>query len=304
MICEHCRHHIDAFVREETTPALSTEITAHLSGCAECRAESEAARALALALRSLHRPAPAGLAERIIAAAPPSRRATWFSPLRAVAAVLLVSVAFMLTSEGRRIFSEETFQAVTGSPADRLPVKGLPSEPSPLLERPLESAPSTDATAAAEGTAPLPAASPDDDDEAPTPRPREAGAAGRTAPPAPASSGAAPADGAAPRSVASPPSPPAAASFAASSAPAPAVPAAPAAEKSLDPPGGGATYEDADRSVVVPAARRSRSFDALSVREESRIAPAAAGRANVSDTPVQPVARPDSPARSNPEVQP
>lgn len=116
MICEHARHHLDAYVRGELDATTSAEVKAHLAACAACRSEEALARQLARNLRALHRAAPAALAARVLAARP-RRRVAWFSPARALAATLLLAGIVFATNEGRQWFSKEAYEEFTSSPA-------------------------------------------------------------------------------------------------------------------------------------------------------------------------------------------
>lgn len=134
MNCEQVAHNLDAYVRGETPTGLTGEIAHHLESCAVCREEEALARKIAGGMRGLRRTAPAGLADRIIASAPearasaPPRRLGWFTPVRAMAATLLVVAALALTKEGRHFFTDEGFREMT-VPAPAAQTKDLAPPP-------------------------------------------------------------------------------------------------------------------------------------------------------------------------------
>jgi hypothetical protein len=147
--CEQVRHNLDAYVRGETADGgtdskpfrdrqeaaaplqsvLTAEIARHLESCAACREEEAIARRVAGALRAMRRAAPAGLAERVLENAPAPRKLGWFTPVRAMAATLLVVAALALTKEGRHFFTDEGFREMT-VPAPAAQTKDLAPPPS------------------------------------------------------------------------------------------------------------------------------------------------------------------------------
>jgi hypothetical protein len=140
MNCEQVKHNLDAFVRGESPFGLTAEIAHHLESCSACREEEAIARKIADGLRGLRRGAPVGLADRIIAQAPVPRKLGWFTPVRAMAATLLVVAALALTQEGRHFFTDEGFremtvpaveeQSKTLPPPDALPSSAPPGDAS------------------------------------------------------------------------------------------------------------------------------------------------------------------------------
>ncbi|MGE5147999.1 MAG: anti-sigma factor family protein, partial [Candidatus Eiseniibacteriota bacterium] len=99
----HVRHLIDAYMDGELGLERNLEVEAHLAGCALCRAEHEARRAVSAAVKDgapYHR-APDGLRQAVMAgigaepaaapARPMRRPTTWTRPL-ALAASLLVAI--------------------------------------------------------------------------------------------------------------------------------------------------------------------------------------------------------------------
>jgi len=155
MICEHARHHLDAYVRGELDTATSAEVKVHLAACATCRSEEALARQLARNLRALHRDAPASLAAKVLAARP-QRRVAWFSPARALAATLLLAGIVFATSEGRQWFTKEAYDEFTSSPSQASPAELL-GEIKPG-DAEMKAAPNLPALEPSKGKLPAPAA--------------------------------------------------------------------------------------------------------------------------------------------------
>jgi hypothetical protein len=102
--CDKVREDLDAHLDGELAVEAAVELEAHLASCAACRAELGRRRKLVALVQALPRPkAPAGLAEKIVAASRPGRPdlivklRTW-APALATAAVLFLALVIGLNA--------------------------------------------------------------------------------------------------------------------------------------------------------------------------------------------------------------
>lgn len=114
MNCIQVLHHIDSYVRNETTPILSKDIAEHIEICESCRAEAEFAKEIATKIKFLKARASETLVKKTLSKAQ-QKRIAWFTPMRAIAASLLIGAVIYLSSEGRKLLTEDTFKEVTQS---------------------------------------------------------------------------------------------------------------------------------------------------------------------------------------------
>jgi anti-sigma factor RsiW len=88
MNCPNLRHHLSAYLDDETPPELCREVEAHLRVCAACQAELAGLRRLDRALATLPAPDPPDLAPRVLARVRPPARPWWRSVSLAASLVL------------------------------------------------------------------------------------------------------------------------------------------------------------------------------------------------------------------------
>ncbi len=147
MNCENVLHHVDAYVRGEIDPRTSKQIEEHIGACDKCRREETAARRIASGLRAMSAQASDALTRSVLSAADGARagrqRLGWFSPLRAMAACLILGFVLFFTSRGSDLTTPIPMKI------DPLPYVAPPVAPPPDAQPPVvapEVAPPTDAT--------------------------------------------------------------------------------------------------------------------------------------------------------------
>ncbi len=134
MNCPQVQHHLDSWVRGELDGATGGAVAAHVAACAACRAEADLARHVVNGLRALKSPAPAALIDRIRQSAPvgvAARRGTWFTPLRALAALLLVGVVVVFSRE-RGDLLQPMNPSVVSAPQPMIELNATTSERAPV----------------------------------------------------------------------------------------------------------------------------------------------------------------------------
>jgi anti-sigma factor RsiW len=90
MDCRHVEEMLSPYLDGELPPELRGQVAAHLQGCPACRRELALLTRLEEVLGELPAPAPAPLAERVLAALPPRPRPWWQS--LALAASLILGI--------------------------------------------------------------------------------------------------------------------------------------------------------------------------------------------------------------------
>lgn len=163
MICEHVLHHVDAWIRGELDTATANEVAGHMASCTECAREADMARALLFGLQELRVEAPAHLVAKIISRRPTPAR--WFTPLRALAAGIVVTAVFLFNAKGREDLDTKMempmeapapIVAPPAPPAEEQPVRVEVEQPRPKPQ-PVQSQPEM---AREEAAAPRPAPAP------------------------------------------------------------------------------------------------------------------------------------------------
>jgi predicted anti-sigma-YlaC factor YlaD len=92
MTCREVQEQLSPWLDGELTGEAQARVQEHLRACASCRRELARLETLDGALAQVSVPAPAGLAEKVLARIQPPRRRRWWQTL-ALAASLVVGVA-------------------------------------------------------------------------------------------------------------------------------------------------------------------------------------------------------------------
>lgn len=129
LACWSCRNVLDLHVDGRLTASAAAKVSAHLAGCAECRAEEKALRPALIPAKAVSVDLPPGLADAIFErweageeAAPEAMPALRLAPAQAAALVYLAMLAGGSSTPG------ETSRGLPGRPGIEAPGLAEPGE--------------------------------------------------------------------------------------------------------------------------------------------------------------------------------